>query len=504
MTLLWPGSNRIAQCRQHTEQISFRSRWQQLPREVMPAVCIACAIATAASSPVTASEPGEPTQSPAEQLKVAEAQTAQSTTAAILTGTWAGAVITEGTPLLFEITLRAEGPSEWRGHVLQIYDAYSEKEIVLRHEAGAAPDGVLLARIFGGEMRLTVDLGEQTLRGLLSMQGRQASRVFLRKVLARGGPRWREEALRFRAGEDLLSGTLLLPGDVAKPAVAVMVTGRGYGPREEMLPWAQLLARSGIGALVFDSRGTGSSTRNVAAVTAAERFEEVHAALNWLLERSDIGSVGLLGNSAAGWIVPTIAASRRDVAFVVTLVGPVESLADQQGHVTVEFMRAAEESYSEADYAAAFAYQRQTVLLAQSNAPWSAFEEINGPARAASWAKHALIPAALDDEDLDYFRRRVGFDAPPWDQLRVPVLALFGESDPVVPPAVNVPLLRDALRDNPDATVVVIPNADHSLKNTEAWLGDGDWPHRWYRQDLVHPSVFQLLSTWFEKRFPSP
>ncbi|MEM0963495.1 MAG: alpha/beta hydrolase, partial [Bacteroidota bacterium] len=271
----------------------------------------------------------------------------------------------------------------------------------------------------------------------------------------------------------------------------------------DMIGWAKLLARSGIAALVWDGRGAGRSSGDAATVTAESREAEVQAALDLMSTCRDLGPVGLLSYSAGGWITPDVAAERDDVAFVVALVGPAQSLADQQGHVTTAFMRASGESFTEAEYAEAFAYQRATVELAQTGRTWSAFEQINAPAREARWAAHALIPDSPDLEDLDYFRRRIGFDAPAWDRVRVPVLAVYGEADLIVPPQNNVPRLRAALAGNADATVLVIPGADHTLARPAGLAGEGEWPHRFYRPWTRSPAVLEGLVEWLRERFVS-
>ncbi|MEO0425522.1 MAG: alpha/beta fold hydrolase [Pseudomonadota bacterium] len=304
-----------------------------------------------------------------------------------------------------------------------------------------------------------------------------------------GQDTYTEEAVAFTAGVDRLAGVLLRPLNKSTPAVAVMVTGRGNGERGEMLHWGELLASHGVAALVFDSRGTGDSTLRAPTFTSQERFEDVDGALDFLSTMGDLGCAGLFANSAGGWVAPTVAARRDDVAFLVTLVAPAESLDDQQGHVTVAFMEQADEGYSAAEFSEAFAYQKQTVVLAQSDAPWSAFEAINGLARQARWAEHALIPESLDDADLDYFRRRPDFGIPPWPALDIPALAIFGALDPIVPPKVNVPLLRAATRSQADVTIVTIPGVDHSLG------APGD------EAGAVHQQVLTTLVDWFEARF---
>ncbi|MEP0545373.1 MAG: alpha/beta hydrolase [Rhodothermales bacterium] len=432
---------------------------------------------------------------------------AQPSTSAVpdgLLGRWAGASIENGTPRLFELAFSTADDGSLRTELTLPYNGYDRFPFAFTFTPGGAYDGVLTSDLFGDAMRLVVDLGEGHLRGTVTEGDSVTARVHLQKVVAFDLPPIRVEDLTFTAGRDTLAGSLFLPVGAARPPAVVLVAGRGYGARSEMSGWARLLARNGVAALAFDGRGTGRSTGDSDAVTGEDRFDDVRAALDALHTRGDLGPVGLMSNSAGGWIVPGMAAERDDVAFVVTLVGPAESLADQQGHVTTAFMRASGERFSEAEYAEAFAYQRQTVVFAQADAAWADFERINAPARAARWSEHALIPDRLDDADLDYFRRRRAFAAPPWDRVRVPVLAVYGEDDPIVPPADNVPRLRAALAANPDVTVLVLPGADHSLARPVATVGEGAWPDRFYRPWTRSPLLFDTLVAWFGDRFGAP
>ncbi|MEM1041887.1 MAG: alpha/beta hydrolase [Bacteroidota bacterium] len=421
-----------------------------------------------------------------------------------LLGRWAGASIESGTPRLFELRFSLDDENSLRTELTLPYNGYDRFPFAFSYAPGGTYDGTLTSGLFGDAMRLVVDLGEGHLRGTVTEADSVTARVHLQKVVDFDLPPIETEEVRFAAGRDTLAGTLIRPTGVERPPTAVLVTGRGYGTRAEMSLWGRLLARNGVAALAFDSRGAGRSTGTRGTETAEDRFDDVRAALDALAARGDLGPVGLFGNSAAGWIVPVVAAERDDVAFVVTLVGPAVSLADQQGQVTAAFMRGADEEYSEAEYAAAFEYQRQTVVLAQADAPWSAFEPINAEARAARWAEHALIPDSLDFPDLDYFRRRRGFEAPPWSEVDVPVLAVFGENDPIVPPEDNVPLLRAALAGNGDAIVLVLPGVDHTLARPAAFVGEGVWPDRFYRPWTRSPVLLETLIDWFDDRFVSP
>ena len=417
-----------------------------------------------------------------------------------LLGRWAGAAIQNGTPSLLELDFKIDAEGRLLTELTLPYNGYDRFQYEFTYAAGGKQDGTLTSELFGDEMRLTLDLAEGHLRGVVTESDSVTARVHLQKVVRFELPAIDAEEIRFPAGRDTLAGVLYSPLGADRPAAVILVTGRGYGTRHEMSNWGRLLAGQGIAALAFDGRGTGGSTGVNGSATAEDRFDDVRGALDFLAGRDALGPIGLLGSSAAGWIVPTVAAEREDVRFVVTLAGPAESLADQQGHVTAAFMRASGKVFAEAEYEEAFEYQRRTVMLAQEGASWADFQRINKPVRTSRWAEHALIPDSLDAPDLDYFRRRSGFTKPPWEQVRVPVLAVFGEEDLVVPPGDNVPLLRAALADNADMTIVVLPGADHALARPDEWVGEGTWPDRYYRPWTRSPFLFQTVLDWIAKR----
>ena len=424
-----------------------------------------------------------------------------------LLGRWAGAAIENGTPRLFELDFARADDGALGAAVTLPYNGYDRFPVAFSVQADPRfrYPAVLTAGLFGDEMRLVLDTDERHLRGTVTEGDSVTARVFLQKVVAFELPPIEVEEVRFVSGRDTLAGSVIRPAGPGPHPAAVLVQGRGYGPRTDTALWGRLLAQGGIAALVFDGPGTGRSTGTRDVATAESRTADVHAALDLMLAREDTGPVGLWSYSAGGWIVPNVAADRpADVAFVVTMVGPATSLAEQQGHVTQAFMRASGQYFSPDEYAAAYAYQKATVDLAQAGLPWSSYEQINPSARTARWAEHALIPESLGDADLGYFRRRRGFRAPRWSEVEAPVLAIFGAEDPIVPPAENVPVLRQRLLDNPDATVAVLRGLDHSLARPSATVGAGDWPDRYYRPWTRGPEVFETLLGWLRERFAAP
>ncbi|MEO0558502.1 MAG: alpha/beta fold hydrolase [Bacteroidota bacterium] len=371
--------------------------------------------------------------------------------------------------------------------------------------AGEAGDGTLTSGLFG-DMELLVDLSEMNLRGTISRDDSVVATVFLQKVVDFPLPRIAEREFRIASEGDTLAGALMRPDEPEargqRHPTIVLVTGRGYGGRWEMSWLARLYARHGIAAVVWDGRGQGRSTGAAATVTSSQRIADVQAILDWALVQPEVDpeQVGIQGSSAGGWIAPLAIDARDDVAFLISDVGPAEPLDAQQGHTTTELMRRSDSTYTDAEYEAAFTYQRDLVRMAQRGATWPEYESVNAAARSARWAEHALIPDSLTLPDLDYYARMPGLDPrPALSRWQKPVLAVLGIEDWIVPPRENAELFRQLAAEagNEDVTIAILPMG-HARERPGAVVGTGTWPAR-YRRDWTRvPEYYDTLLAWLD------
>ena len=96
-----------------------------------------------------------------------------------------------------------------------------------------------------------------------------------------------------------------------------------------------------------------------------------------------------------------------------------------------------------------------------------------------------------------WFRRFIDLDPVTYLQrLQCPVLALFGERDQQVYPALNMPPVQTALSRNKDATLTVIPGVNHlfQLTQTGSPAEYGNLPKEFA------PGVLDTISSWLQKR----
>ncbi len=129
-----------------------------------------------------------------------------------------------------------------------------------------------------------------------------------------------------------LSGTLTLPGKNGKFPAVVLITGSGPQNRDEeisghkpFLVIADYLTRHGLAVLRYDDRGMGKSSGTFMTATTPDFATDAESAVAYLKTRKEIhqDKIGLAGHSEGG-LVAAIAGSRSpDIAFVISLAGPV-------------------------------------------------------------------------------------------------------------------------------------------------------------------------------------
>lgn len=261
---------------------------------------------------------------------------------------------------------------------------------------------------------------------------------------------FREEEVRFRSGKLTLRGTILIPDAPGRKPAMALVHGAGPGPREQNRIEAEAFAREGIVTLIYDKRTEGYS-----------QFERSHelladdalAAVRMMRTHPDVDPevVGLWGLSEGGWVVPLAASRSDEVAFAV--------------------------------------------LVAASGVP---------PARQHSWylenqLHHQHVSGSMVKAisrtgmrlivDAGMFAEANHDPVPPLEQLRQPVLKLWGEKDRVEPPAESARIMREALErgGNQRYTIRFFPNAEHGLRASP----DGFIVH-----DTLTPGYTETVGAW--------
>ena len=287
---------------------------------------------------------------------------------------------------------------------------------------------------------------------------------------------YRDEEVRFRNGDVDLAGRLTVPeGRGPHPAI-VLVHGWGHRTRNaEYLIVADVFARHGIAALVYDKRGTGGSEGDWQQTSISDHADDALAAVRLLQGRSDIdpGQVGIFTTSFGGLVTPLAASRSKDVAFLILTASPAISQAERHPYIMLPTLRALGWSEKELEEAVAFMKLEAEFLMTRSN--WPKLREAIERARGTIWFPRTRTgEASATTEDHPFWKcaqcdiRQLNgrYDPrPALRQLTCPLLAIFGELDEAVTLDPNRSVLEQMLREgeHPDFTIRVLPNAGHGM-----------------------------------------
>ena len=210
--------------------------------------------------------------------------------------------------------------------------------------------------------------------------------------------------VRFDSDGTELVGRLVLPAGTARVPVVVLLHGSEHDSALAFDSLQRRLPSQGVGAFVYDKRGTGASggryTQDfdqlardaIAALAAARR-----------LGGERVGRIGFEGPSEGGWIAP-MAATRADVDFVIVAFGLAVSVIEEDREAVAVNM--ADHHHSPADTAKAMALvdAADAVLLNPTLEVYDRFAAVRDPWRNEPWFKDvhgdiawAILPVKRDE-----------------------------------------------------------------------------------------------------------
>jgi pimeloyl-ACP methyl ester carboxylesterase len=329
---------------------------------------------------------------------------------------------------------------------------------------------------------------------------------------------YREEEVTFMNTTEnfSLAGTLTLPqGEGPFPAV-VLISGSGQQDRDETIynhkPFkviADHLTRNGIAVLRYDDRGIGGSKGKTNNATSLTNADDAEAAVNYLLERSEINSkkIGLVGHSEGGLIAPIVASRNANIAFIVSLAGPGVRGYEVIIRQSEDIMRAS--GVSEAEITETVTANSQLFKMAIAEPDLRKFAK-----EAMEWFSKDLDSKGLTQEErkekMSAFTQglisvnnvwmRYFLDTDPaqfWSAVKCPVLALNGEKDLQVSHEMNLPAIKAAVRKggNRKVKTVIMPQLNHLFQVAETGS-----PNEYVKiEETFSPAALELMASWIRK-----
>jgi uncharacterized protein len=280
---------------------------------------------------------------------------------------------------------------------------------------------------------------------------------------------------RFASGDATLAGRLVLPPGRARVPVVVLVHGSEDFSALRFYALQRLLPAVGVGAFVYDKRGTGSSsgtfTHDISQLAgdAAAALSEVRR-----LTGPRLGRVGFYGTSQGGWTAPRAATLTRADFVMVGYGLAIKPIEQDQEALALDMTRhgfGPEETAKALEIGKAAevilrsgfqaGYQELAALLASYRSePWFPFVRGN-LTRLMMETPEATIrqigPVAFNGVQPDYD------PMPVLETLKVPQLWILGGEDIDAPHGETLRRLKKLKQEGHPISVVVYPHVEHGL-----------------------------------------
>jgi len=346
--------------------------------------------------------------------------------------------------------------------------------------------------VLGGEIHWSGRFDHSTLNG--TFKDEDGSGTFALHRTASPQFPYSMTGVVFRNGPVSLSGTLHIPrGKGPHPAIVML---QGSGPETRWGAnrfWADYFGRRGIACLIYDKRGTGKSTGDWKTSDFNALADDALAGVRLLLSQTGIDpkKIGIHGHSQGASIAPLVASKSESVAFV--LADAASGIPMWQAEIFSQQSGARHSGLSSRDVASAEKFIERAVQVERSGIGYDALrseykaEQQSG----AAWIQGIPLPPE-DSYFIRFFPTIANYNpADYWKLIHVPVLIVEAGEDERVPVAPSVAAIQQALSENgnPDFTIVVFPQASHTLVNGSR-AGE---PFHWSR---ITPGYADLLTSW--------
>jgi pimeloyl-ACP methyl ester carboxylesterase len=316
------------------------------------------------------------------------------------------------------------------------------------------------------------------------------------------------DTISFTNGNVRLTGAILKPeGNGPFPAV-VFIHGAGQGTLGEpaFRIHANAFVRGGFAVLVYDKRGSGSSSGDLDLSDYDDLAADLAAGVKYLRTKRYIlpGKIGLLGRSEGGWI-GALAASRDPlIAFVILSSGSGVRPSEQVVFSTMTALREMGASQQEAERAMAaksaqWEFYRKVAAMDSAAALTaemqserdSLVKELRSFARFVPQVPQNIRdPARTPSAFFRAFTSKIGYDPlPSFRTSRAPFLAVLGATDNVVDPVSTTAVFEQLRQAGHDVTVRILPDVGHSLviMSNDGPRYPEDYPEfavRWAREKI--------------------
>jgi uncharacterized protein len=284
---------------------------------------------------------------------------------------------------------------------------------------------------------------------------------------------------KFQGAGVSLAGRLVMPKGTDRVPIVVLIHGSEHDSAREFNALQRQFPAEGIGAFVYDKRGTGASTGRYTQdylLLADDAIAAVHEAKR--LSGSRAGRIGYQGPSQGGWVAP-LAAKIEPVDFVIVGFGlAVSPLDEDREAIALDVTR---HGYGADVMAKAMEVADATaaIILSDFCEGYDRLDAVRARYANEPWFKyiHGDITFALLQMSEDQLRKRgpellphVPAQYDPMPVLRnldVPQLWILAADDTDAPSAETERRLRALAAEGKPIVTTVFPHTDHGIYEYE-------------------------------------
>src|SRR6476660_2960799 len=284
---------------------------------------------------------------------------------------------------------------------------------------------------------------------------------------------------KFQGGGVSLAGRLVMPKGSRRVPIVVLIHGSEHDSARDFYALQRQFPAAGIGAFVYDKRGTGASTGRYTQdylLLADDAIAAVHEAKR--LARARAGRIGYQAGSQGGWVAP-LAAKIEPVDFIIVGFGlAISPLDEDREAIALDITRhgygadVMAKAMEIADATAAIllsdfreGYDRLDAVRARyANEPW--FKYIHGD---ITFALLGMSEAQLREQGPEFLPHvPAQYDPMPvLSNLDVPQLWILAADDTDAPSAETERRLRTLAAEGKPIMTAVFPHADHGIYEYE-------------------------------------
>jgi uncharacterized protein len=280
-----------------------------------------------------------------------------------------------------------------------------------------------------------------------------------------------------------LVGRLVMPKGTGRVPIVVLVHGSEHDSALSSYALQRLFPSQGVGAFVYDKRGTGASGGSYTQdfeVLARDAIAAMQTAKQ--LAGARMGRIGYQGGSQGGWVVP-LAVNDAPVDFAIVSFGlAVTVLEEDQESVALD-MAFHHHSAEDTTKAVELARAGERLFETGGHEGYDQFNALRERYRSEPWYKDVhgdylffILPldqAQIIDamsKDLNFVEARTPFRYEPMPTLRAsttPQLWVLGSDDLEAPSAETAKRIKSLIAQNKPYTLAVYPGAEHGMTEYE-------------------------------------